>query len=614
MDKITVQIDNQRPVLVSLNLEDKLSKIRERLMQKVKMNDILSFAKKISYDKNNESLFARIVRGDEAEILLREIVERKNENLIFLYLSSPDYNFLKNKLKLEYGRTTSLGEINKSAFTINNFKMTEIVNGHKKSTIAINSEEDQIMKKGVNTTKIVGNSKINVHVIEYNKAIFKFEELKPTIEFIEVVNDAIKSEDLRKFKKITEEFGQFIPKEVILGGKAYFKELSYENAISKSTSKNHSSNYECFKLLGGRSLSFKEFNETYWAKSLNDFRNWDCIKIKNSISVFSPLHEDLRKKISLLIGRRILYISTEDYDYKNLEEIYELKNIPKVILKTLQNEDADCSIFATVIDDRKNVTFNCQIYWPPKKDPKLIIHCIQKKFRKYECKLKIMLMIIGYDINFNFNYPDFNFQLEVQRIDFNSSKTKFNKISLGLEGDSSYCFGIPILRKLNTSNNSLVIKHNFFSDGNGKIGTCIFSYCLEKKHYVNLPDFTFHMLIISNYNSNYTGTLPLKHNESIRNLFKILFKRKYESLNPKYVSLYSTGENNCGPIFLKQKTNKIKVKYLKNSCDEINCICKNKTFKKSINNLKYVYFDPYQDKNLMSDIIKSNDRLRYWEN
>ncbi|PKY57914.1 hypothetical protein RhiirA4_479352, partial [Rhizophagus irregularis] len=54
--------------------------------------------------------------------------------------------------------------------------------------------------------------------------------------------------------------------------------------------------------------------------------------------------------------------------------------------------------------------------------------------------------------------------------------------------------------------------------------------------------------------------------------------------------LHST-ENNYGPIFLKQKTSEIEVKYINvNSlnCDQNDCICKSK----GINNLKYAFLDP----------------------
>jgi hypothetical protein len=121
------------------------------------------------------------------------------------------------------------------------------------------------------------------------------------------------------------------------------------------------------------------------------------------------LSEELRKQILSIIGKKILYTNVEDYTYFLFEpgmyHTFKL-NIPENIIEILQHKDADCSIFATVIDKNEKDIFNCQILWPPNEDPKLIIHCIQKKFRKRECKLKVKWMIVGYDVNFDFNYSD----------------------------------------------------------------------------------------------------------------------------------------------------------------------------------------------------------------
>ncbi|RGB36149.1 hypothetical protein C1646_697764 [Rhizophagus diaphanus] len=535
--------------LVPLNLKDRLPKVREILKQnnEVKMNDTLSFA--------NSSL-AEIAREDEEIINLEKILVKNT-----LYLINPDYNFLKNELKLEYGRTTSLYKAKGRAFIVKDCEITEAVNQYKYKI----KMEDQIIKKDlllIADTNIarLGTSKIKksrfvtnstYNVIEFSKVSLKFK-LEPTEEFIEIVNKVVESGYPRRFKKITEEFGQFISEEVILGGRAYFKKPNTLNILRNRN------NYSKLKLVGGRKFNHEEFNESGWLKSLESFRNWDCIKVKDPISIFKPLPKELRKQILSLVGKKILYTSTEDYDYKLSElenpNIFELKNISEDILEIIRNKDADCNIFATVVKKGKNDIFNCQILWPLNEDPRIIIHCIQKKSRKHECKLKINLMIIGYDINFNCS--DFNIQLKVQKHHFNASNCQ--KL-LDLEYDLSVlCFGVPVLSKLNSSNNSLVIGHHFFND-KGKIGVYAFSYSLEKKHYVDIPDFTFYTLIISNYpnSSNYSGLLPFKHNKLVSGMVKS------GSLKPKYVEI----------------------------CDQENCICKIK------NNQNFV---SKQDKNLKS--------------
>ncbi|PKC12288.1 hypothetical protein RhiirA5_373207 [Rhizophagus irregularis] len=643
MDSTNVNATVQMPsklVLVKLNLKASLSKIRDKLEKnsEVKMNDTFSFAKMIN--NNSGSLLAVIAREDEEMINLENIIDIKNNDK-FLYLEpepKPNWKFFEDKLKLEYGRSVTLEKVNSKAFTIVDCEMDEIVDGYENRTIQIDLEEDKTIKNDFlliadidipNFAKLgvsIKNSNIknsNVatnltyNIIEYNKMSLKFK-LEPTTEFIEAVKGVIASKNPRKFKDIINDFGRFIPRKIILGGRAYFiarenleenfgeyvkntdcqaSNVKIEKKSSKSLSKNNSSKYQSFKLFGGKEVCSNNFNETDWVKSLKDFRNWSCIKFEDPVNIFQLLSEDLRKQILFLVGKKILYTNTEYYTYYLFEpgthHTFKL-NIPENILKILQHKDAECSIFSTVLDEKGKDIFNCQVIWPSNEDPKLIIHCIQKKFRKRECKLKIIWMIVGYDINFDFNHSVFNVKLKVLKNEFNVSNQKAITKHLDLEYDSSIlCFGIPVLSKLDSSNNSLVIGHHFSNDReNRKIGTHIFSYCLEKNHYVNLPNFTFYILIISNYtNSNNYGISTFQHTSKIR---KLLNSIKFNSLEskPKFFSLYST-ENKFAPIFLKQKTHKNKIKYINVShCNQDNCICKNKKIKKLESNLKYAFFDP----------------------
>ncbi|CAB4411026.1 unnamed protein product [Rhizophagus irregularis] len=609
VDSINVQ-DVQDDVGVTVQIDDPPSKF-------VSINN---------NDNTGGSSLADIAKEDEEKIILENIIDKGSKTL---YLKSePDWKFFKDKLKLEYGRAEILEKANKRAFTIVGCEMNEVVDGY---TIQIGLEEDKIIKNDFlliadidipNFAKFgvsVGNSNIknsNVvtnltyRVIEYNKMSLKFK-LEPTTEFIEAVKDVIDSKNPRKFKKIINDFGQFIPKEVILGGRAYFiarenleenvgehatkmsgqaSNVGIEKRFLKSLSKNNSSKCQSFKLFGGKQFNSNNFNETDWAESLRDFRYWSCTKFKDSVNIFQLLSEDLRKQILSLVGKRILFTSIEDYSYKLPESRSQLINIPENILEILQNKDADCNIFATIIDKKEKDVFSCQIIWSPNEDPRLRIHCIQKKFRKRKCKLKIKWMVVCYDIKFDFNH---SVKLKVLKDEFNISNQQAVIKQLDLEYDSSVlCFGIPVLvGKLNSLKNSLVIGHHFLNDReNRKVGTYIFSYCLEKNHYVNLPKFTFYTLIISKYpNTDNYGISTLQQTSKIKKLFNFI---KFNSLKstPRFISLHST-ENNYGPIFLKQKTSEIEVKYINvNSlnCDQNDCICKSK----GINNLKYAFLDP----------------------
>jgi hypothetical protein len=588
---------------------------------------------RLNNNNNTGSSLAEIAREDEEKIILENIIDERDK---ILYIKSePDWRYFIDKLKLEYGRNVSLEKANKKAFAIVDCEMDEIVDGYENNTIQIDLEENKIIKNDFlliadidipNYTKLgvsIGNSNnknsnivtnLTYNVIEYNKVSLKFR-LEPTMELIKEVKDVIDSKDPKKFKDIVNEFGQFIPKEVILGGRAYFiaKEKSEENfdeyikntgcqssniiiekKLSKSLSKNNSSKYQSFKLFGGKQFGSNNFNESDWVETLNDFKLWSCIKFKEPVSIFQILPEDLRKQILSLVGKKILFTSIEDYSYKLPDSGSHLTDIPENILEILQNKEADCNIFTTVIDKKEKDVFLCQLVWPPNKDPKLIIHCVQKKFRKRECKLKIKWMVVGYDVNFNFNFSDSNIKLRVLKNDFKASNHQDITTQLDLEYNSSdLYFGIPILSELDNSN-SHIIGHHFFNDNkNKKIGTYVFSYCLKKKHYDKLPNFTFYTLIISNYpNSDNYGISTFQHTSKIRKLFNVI-KLNSLKLIPKFISIYSVGDNNCGPIFLKQKANEIKFKYIINvNCNQNDCICKSKKFKRLEDNLKYAFLDP----------------------
>ena len=114
-------------------------------------------------------------------------------------------------------------------------------------------------------------------------------------------------------------------------------------------------------------------------------------------------------------------------------------------------------------------------------------------------------MIIGYHTNFGSILTDSNIQFDILKQSFDAKKLKstFNKEVLDFEYNllnKKNCFGIPVLSKLDSSNDSLVIGHHFFNaQESSKIGSYTFSYCLRDNHYVNLPNFTFCTLIISKY-------------------------------------------------------------------------------------------------------------------
>ncbi|RGB37272.1 hypothetical protein C1646_666332 [Rhizophagus diaphanus] len=646
---LKVQKDGFHSGLVRLNPNEKLSNIRQELEKNsvISMKDIHLFAAKsnvIAREEEKDWKLDDIMETSDNDKIL-SLVKNSTPNVRFLIdhckleygrtitpsgievASEKSFNMKEEGCKLEefgaegcgkgkYEYNSNESEMIKTLLSLSsdidvqNFANFGLSFGKTKST----NSKSEISS----TCNFTFYNKVSLKLFEEDLEKINYQHLKPTEKFRNKIEMAIKSANPRKeFKEITKEFGRFISNEVLLGGKIYFEgeeslqETSKENdkeygmnlssPASKIEAKKNAVNLigkvkrsknELFKLIGSKQPnSLEEFDEKAWIESLNDFVNWGCTEYKKPVSIFRPLPYDLRKRIFESIGKRILYNDPgEDYIYMpNEKKSFELKNIPPNIADIIQKKDAECNIFATVIDtdESKNDFFNCQILWIPNKKPRLIIHCIQNSkdsfFKKPKYNLKIGLMVVGYDINFDFiNSADSDIHFKVIENKIKATKSMYCKELF----DDSFteehiCLGIPVLRELKPSFDSLVIGHHFFNyQESNRIGTYTFSYCLKKNHYVELPEFTFHTLIISNYpDCNEYKIIPFNCKNSILDkLLPFNFKNSSQPVIPKYISLHSS-EDNCAPIFLKQKQNAIKIKYMKREvCENTTCICK-KTLK-----------------------------------
>jgi hypothetical protein len=636
-------IGSKKSTLRKLNLDDYLPDIRQELESNNGINDMLIFSKKI-----NDNTFIEIGREDEENFQLKEIITNNKH----LYLTQLNWEFLNEKYKLDYGCNISFGGIvkaTKRAFKLKDCELSEIhAKGYKKDHLAFESKEDWMKKTNLffhNDDKVDNfinsgfliKSSLNEDINEEINSTYRYTEigkvkldlrnLELTDDFKKDIMKAIEYKDPKKFRKIIKEYGQFIPTEVILGGRVYYKDIKMSTAeipvvkfnessttisssslkieiesdIPKKETNFHNSSH--IRLLGGNHLNNKEFDEKVWIKSLNDYFNWECIEFKNPINIFQLLPDDLRKEAYKSIGKKIIYSRIIDYDYKLYEPgmygTVELNDdVPRNVLETIQSEEADYDIFATVVNADKNVKdvfFNCQILKQQKAKPSVIIHGIQKKFRPRVYKMKIALMIVAYDPQFHFTLSDFA-SVELIKIDYESKiQREFDSIKLQRELDSMMAsgipfFGIPAINNFDSSNNSLVIGHIF---SNQSID--IFSYNVKNNCYSKLPNFTFYTVIITNYsNSNVYAAQPFNY-EFLKNPYISL--QFSQSIIPKYISLYLSNEDddNFRPIFLKQDNERIKIKYVDCRCNSTCFICQNKTLRisKSQKNIGCILFDPF---------------------
>ncbi|GBC10194.1 hypothetical protein RclHR1_09420002 [Rhizophagus clarus] len=618
--KVYIQIVGSSTLKVKkLNLESNLSDIRKELEEKNIDMNLLLFADKLGHE------FVEIDRKDEDDMLLGDIIfDNSGKHFLYLKDSSPIWNYFNNKYKLDYGRIENSDEIKvakNGAFKLKNCEFNLIGSeGYKKGRLEFGPKVELIKEKNflfgadINVQNFIGlglsigKSKNESSKDEINstctytdiaKASLKFskENLELTSDFKNDVKNAIKSKDQYEFCEIIEKYGQFIPTEVILGGKVYFRNVksTTENSVNKS--KNGSANlsigplnakmegnsgdlkgktdfysFELMGIIGGSPPIEEEFDEKAWNKSLEDYQTWDCIEFKNFINIFQLLPNDIYKEALESIGKKILRTIVKDYDYclDNPEryQIVKLMDIPDEDLKIILNKDADCDIFATVVDDdetSKKVFFNCQILKNPNAKPCIIIHGIQKELKEFQkefqkriCKLKIGIMVIGYDVDFSFIHSNISVELINNTYSFKDELIANN-----------FFLGIPVLDNFNHLNYSITIGYNFRKLNNEFIIEP-FSYCSESNsyHFSDLPKFTFYTIVIKNYSSIY-GSHTLEYPK--------IDEIKFSDKNPKYISMYFSEANSYLPVFVNQKSEKV---YLKHICNKSKC-------KKCTQELKY---------------------------
>ncbi|GBC04059.1 hypothetical protein RclHR1_00550004 [Rhizophagus clarus] len=593
-ESVIIQIINgSSPQSISkkLNLEDKLSDIRNNDDD---INDTLSFSTKLSDEE-----YAKVERENEKYYRLKEIITIEDDHY-YLYLKINSYwKILNDNFKLDYGCTASYDGImkaNKRAFIMKDCELTNIgVEGYKKDQLKFERYFycDWMMKtnlfissdsslwnfmrmglKGDNLSKLYKNLDYEIMSVykytEIGKVLIKIRKnLEPTEEFIKEINEAINSDNSEKvFRRIMEEYGQFIPTEIILGGRVYFKDVVTEPSKVKIS---EFYNFNHVKILGGKHPESKKFNEKYWMESLNEYQNWDCIEFKNPVIIFRLLPEDMYKQIIFVIGKKILYKDCFAYPCNSGMTVCNLKEDAS---KIIQNKDSDCDIFATVFDteNSKDVVFNCQILKLKNAEPSILIRCIQKELQPRVFKLFIPFVVIGYDTDFRYIYSDDKFKVELRKFVYDTENCEFDSILLqrdlvSMISNGNLFFGIPILNNLNPSNESLVIGHNFRKTTNNEFKIDLFSYCTKTRRYVKLPKFAFCTFVtLTNDVINATFEFKKWGKPFINTYYTVYFS-----------NLYLLNRDDYSPIFLCQNFRQINIEYVDCDCNKTCFICINKT-------------------------------------
>ncbi|CAB4418969.1 unnamed protein product [Rhizophagus irregularis] len=228
---IVVLIDDQQPVLVNLDPENKLSKIRKTLKENsvVSMDDTLSFAKEERNNNNSSSYYSF---SDEENIILKDIIRKeilhltkttvgiivktvKTDNPPMQVFVILNLNDKLSKIRESLIQNSLIHMDNSLSFAKNNY---ELVKDEEKILGEIINMQDKILYLTTTMRECCNNSD-DSQIINKIKAYFKSNDNSNDLQIINKIKEYFKndSQTINKIKVSKNDL------QIINEIKAYFK-------------------------------------------------------------------------------------------------------------------------------------------------------------------------------------------------------------------------------------------------------------------------------------------------------------------------------------------------------------------------------------------------------
>ncbi|CAG8545550.1 12868_t:CDS:2, partial [Dentiscutata heterogama] len=338
---------------------DNLDKIRNQLKN---INDQRDF--RMGTDHYFYGKLGKILHDEEARINLKEIIREGN----VLNILQPGVDWQKLIDKCDHGfiiKNDNVEEAELKAFKINKDKIgldsKKNLNGKDFRQEKCKNKFEELCKRNFIAggqfsaispwlTLFLGVSKLDKSKIseeistEYSYTVLKKAELiipKSSItlteEFKSEVENALSKETtndkIDELRKVSKKYGHFYARRIVFGG-AIIEELintetsslknEFNGIISKASANKiagvsisqeadnktkHSVNKkESFiRIIGGkRAYHDIKINKKPWFDSLEDFETWEIIEYDEVCPIFELLDGELRKKVLIALGQRIL--------------------------------------------------------------------------------------------------------------------------------------------------------------------------------------------------------------------------------------------------------------------------------------------------------------------
>ncbi|KAF0357918.1 hsp70 family protein [Gigaspora margarita] len=484
---------NENDVIDIVIINSDLKKYLTRLPRKnkpdneIKLNDVRQMLLKNEYDSDDDfhlgsncrflyfSKCKAVIRpSDEHKLGLLEVVEKKDNNH-YLYINQ-NAEFDLTQLRFEKGfkinKDGSVTSASVQAFKINldQIKLEKITH-HRDGVYECNHETTTDCKRSlifdVNLTAAYSewisnsfglshenseqtfkkNTKYTKHLFErVLRGVINLPILDKDIiavkNFIEDVENAVSdttndNDKINKLYEISEKYGHFYARRLILGGAIIrneeYTKYSVEQSKSKTTNaqvgvgiaknifksevndvysnknnyyNNITNNVET--IIGGADYFY---DKTSWIQSLNDATKWKIIGYEEVYSLFELLDHELKQKVLNVIGHQILEAKVEEIRF-NIKE-YESNKKPyihKLLITKKISSINECNILASIVSVKNNV-FSLHVDYMDgnKNRPVIVIHHIQGEKPRFKNKIKIKLgwIIFGPPTSFDFSiqYP-----------------------------------------------------------------------------------------------------------------------------------------------------------------------------------------------------------------
>ncbi|CAG8692339.1 24375_t:CDS:2 [Dentiscutata erythropus] len=385
---------------------------------------------------------AMISIKDEPNLSLSQIIEKidGNHHLFITQVDEFDLTYLRFEKGFRINKDSSITSASVQAFNINFEKIRiekrrllregiheckhEITAECKRSLIfdakflAAYSEwlsapiglshenSGQTLKQHMKYTKHLYERVIR-GVINLDKNIIATKNFFEDVE--NVMNNTSHDNENDKLCEISEKYGHFYARSLILGG-AIIKDEE-NTKISVENSKAKTANVQ---VGAGITNVFKSEVNYNKIQSLNDATKWKIIGYEEVYSLFELLDEELKERVLSMMGHQILEAIVDEIlfeikKYENTKKPY----IHRMLITSHTQNLSEYNILASIVSEKNNVfSLHVDYMGGNKNRPVIVVHHIQGEktmmsFKVKEVKIKLGWIIIGPPTGFDFSiqYP-----------------------------------------------------------------------------------------------------------------------------------------------------------------------------------------------------------------